>query len=86
MLDNLVKSRNSYSDLFRATIAQAREEGDFDFENLGIANETMFMTLNSPIFWYSPRPGETEQDLENIVRQVVTFALRGLGAKQGHLR
>ena len=85
MLDNLVKSRNSYSDLFRATIAQAREEGDFDFENLGIANETMFMTLNSPIFWYSPRPGETEQDLENIVRQVVTFALRGLGAKQGHL-
>ena len=41
----------------------------------------MFLTLNSPLFWYSPRAGETEQDIENIARQVVTFAYRGLGGK-----
>lgn len=84
-LDNLVEYRTSYSNLFRATIAQAREEGDFRFDNLGVTNEIMFMALNSPIFWYSPRPGETEKDVEDIAAQVVTFALRGLGAKQGNL-
>ncbi len=81
-LDNLVKYRTSYSELFRATIEQARDEGDFRFDNPGVTNEIMFMALNSPIFWYSPRPGETEKDVEDIARQVVTFALRGLGAKQ----
>lgn len=82
VLDGLVKYRNAYSDIFRETIAKAREEGDFQFEDLSIANQVMFVALNSPIFWYSPRPGETSDHIEKLARQVVTFAYRGLGGRE----
>ncbi|HHZ09654.1 MAG TPA: TetR/AcrR family transcriptional regulator [Rhizobiales bacterium] len=81
-LDELLRYRNGYGDIFREVIAQGRREGVFDFEDLGIANQLMFMALNSPIFWYTKRPGETEADREKIIRQVVTFAMRGLGGKR----
>ena len=82
VFDGLVKSRKSYSDVFRNTIAQARDEGDFTFQDLGIANQVMFLALNSPIFWYSPRQGEAEDNIREIARQVVQFAYRGLGGKE----
>lgn len=82
VLGELVAYRSSYSEVFRNTIAQAREEGDFHFDDLGVANQVMFMALNSPIFWYSPRSGETEDHVKTIVKQVVEFAYRGLGGKE----
>jgi AcrR family transcriptional regulator len=79
----LQQSRRDYGNIFRRTIVQARDEGDFDFENEGMTEQVMFLTLNSPLFWYSPRPGETEQDIEHIADQVVGFAYRGLGGREG---
>jgi hypothetical protein len=38
----------------------------------------MFMTLNSPISWYTERPGETRADTEAVAGQVVDYALGGL--------
>ena len=77
----LIAYRSEYGNLFRSAIMTAREEGDFDFDNLSIANQLMFTTLNSPIFWYAPRVGETQADIEELARQVVTCAWRGLGGK-----
>ncbi len=82
-LNELVEYRTHYGNIFREQISRARSEGDMAFDNLSIANQIMFMTLNSPIFWYSQRPGEGDRDIHNIVEQVVTFALRGLGGKTG---
>jgi AcrR family transcriptional regulator len=82
VLSELVKYRNSYAEIFRKTIAEARDEGDFHFDDLGIANQVMFMALNSPIFWYSPRQNDTDDHVENLARQVVAFAYRGLGGKE----
>lgn len=81
-LHELIETRASYGNIFRETIAEARARGDFSFDNLSIANQLMFMTLNSPIFWYSPRPGETRADIEELARQVVVCALRGLGGRE----
>jgi AcrR family transcriptional regulator len=78
----LQQSRRNYGNIFRDVIAKARDEGDFRFENIGLTEQVMFLTLNSPLFWYSPRPGETERDIENIAEQVVTFAYRGLGGRE----
>lgn len=75
--------RSDYGDIFRQIIREAREEGDFSFDNLSIANQLMFMTLNSPIFWYTPRVGETRADIEELAGHVVTCAWRGLGGKEG---
>ena len=81
--EELIETRARYGDIFRQLIARGREEGSFHFPDLSVANQLMFMTLNSPIFWYSPRVGETRSDIENLVNQVVTCAWRGLGATEG---
>ena len=83
-LNELVEYRTQYGNIFRELIARARAEGDMEFENVSIANQLMFMTLNSPIFWYSQRPSEGERNIKDIVDQVVAFALRGLGGRTGH--
>jgi AcrR family transcriptional regulator len=75
----LLEYRSSYGNLFREVILAARDDGVFAFENLSITNQLMFMTLNSPIFWYAPRTGETRADIEALADQVVTCAWRGLG-------
>ncbi len=81
-LEELLKTREGYSALFRREMSAAHDKGDLVYENLSIANQLMFMTLNSPIFWYKPRPGETEADIDVLVGQIVQFALRGLGASK----
>lgn len=83
VLGDLLQYRTSYGAIFRAVITEARAQGVMAFDNLSIAFQMMFMTLNSPIFWYSARPGETESDVAAIVDQIVLFALRGLGAREG---
>lgn len=85
-LGELLQYRTEYGNMFREVILQAREEGDFDFTNLSVTNQLMFMTLNSPIFWYTPRTGETRADIEDLAQQVVTCAWRGLGGKEERAR
>lgn len=80
--DALIASRERYSAYFREAEERAKAQGLLDYESLSIANQVMFMTLNSPIFWYKARPGETDEDREALVRQIVMFALRGLGARK----
>lgn len=82
VLSELLEYRSNYGRIFREVLLQGLEAGLFRFENVSIANQMMFIALNSPIFWYSPRPDETEDGREAIVSQIVTFALRGLGAKE----
>lgn len=79
--NELVEYRTRYGNVFRELIVKARAEGAMAFENASIANQMMFMALNSPIFWYTRRPDENGQDIDNIVDQVVAFALAGLGGK-----
>jgi len=79
----LLEYRHNYGILFRQTLLQGREEGVFHFEDLSVTNQLMFMTLNSPIFWYSPRVGETRADVEVLARKVVDYALGGLCKAQG---
>jgi len=81
ILSDLLRLRTDYSAIFREVIVKGREDGDFDFENVSITNQLMFMTLNSPIFWYAPRTGETRADIEDLAKLVVTCAWRGLGGK-----
>jgi AcrR family transcriptional regulator len=77
----LLEYRTAYGRIFRVEIEKGREDGEFDFPDPSIATQLMFMTLNSPIFWYKPRTGETRAQREDIVDQVVTCAWRGLGGR-----
>jgi AcrR family transcriptional regulator len=79
----LAESRAAYGRIFRDLIVKGREEGDFNFDNDSITNQLMFVVLNSPIFWYAPRVGETRADIEELAAQIVTTAYRGLGGREG---
>ena len=81
----LVEYRTRYGNIFRDLILRARDEGDMSFENASVASQVMFIAMNSPIFWYSPRPDQSEADLASLVRQVVDFTLGGLGARRGNV-
>lgn len=78
-LIELLDYRDRYSDMFKSVLAQCKANGSLDYESVSIATQLMFVALNSPLFWYTPRPGETEEDINRITEQVVTFAMRGLG-------
>lgn len=80
VFNELVEYRSAYGRLFRDTLLKGRDEGVFRFDNVSIANQLMFMSLNSPIFWYSPRVGETAADRETIAAHVVEFTYGGLTA------
>ncbi len=81
-LSALVESRDHYSAIFRKVLEEARADGALCYQDSGIARQLMFMTLNSPVFWYKPRDDETEEDLLQIAQQCVDFALKGLDASQ----
>ncbi|MCO6188311.1 TetR/AcrR family transcriptional regulator [Rhizobium sp. L1K21] len=80
-LSTLVDTRDRYSTLFRSVLEQARDDGALSYRDGSIARQLMFMTLNSPVFWYKPREGETDADRLSIARQCVDFALSGLDAR-----
>ncbi len=78
VFNELLAYRERYGNLFRATLLQGRDEGVFRFDDLSVTNQLMFMTLNSPIFWYTPRPGETRAQVETLAARVVDYARGGL--------
>lgn len=74
----LTKLRNDYEDIFKKTALQARDDGDFHFENLSIAIQVIISAAGSPVFWYVPKEGETEADRIDIARQCADLVLSGL--------
>jgi AcrR family transcriptional regulator len=85
-LTSLLGYRDSYSNMFRKVMEEARRDGHIRYPDLGIARQLMFVALNSPVFWYSPRKGETDEDRQGLARQCADYALRGLGASIVHER
>lgn len=81
--NELTEYRSSYERVFRSAIERARDEGDMHFDNISIANQVMLISMNSPIFWYSRRSGETRDDIERLVRQVVDMAQAALTGLKG---
>ncbi len=80
-LSGLLEYRSKYGEMFRFLLAEGGDVGEFVFDNLSIANQAMLTALNSPVFWYSQRPGDSDEHVDMLTHQVVTFAMRGLGYK-----
>jgi AcrR family transcriptional regulator len=85
-LTELVEMRVRYAAQFRAVMRRAEAEGAIDCGAIAISEQLMFLALNAPIFGLAPRPGDTDDDRERIVRTCVEFALKGLGWKEERSR
>ncbi|OCW58209.1 TetR/AcrR family transcriptional regulator [Hoeflea olei] len=78
-LIQLARLRDSYSDHFLTVLEQARAEGAIDYQNIKIALNSVFMCLNGPIVWFTPRDGQTEEEIDLLADECVLYTLRLLG-------
>lgn len=81
-LVELHKMRTDYANIFRDVLEQAKREGIAHFHSSSITLHLMFMSLNSPLFWFQPSHGVDEKTIDGIASQCTIFALRGLGLKE----
>jgi AcrR family transcriptional regulator len=72
----LMKDRECYELLFRATLLEGRESGDFQFENPSFASKAVLAVLNNPVLWYRPRSNENVNLHNEIVGEFTRFAMK----------
>ncbi|MGI9355509.1 MAG: TetR family transcriptional regulator [Rhizobiaceae bacterium] len=80
-LAELIKVRDSYEATFRAAIEDAAKQEGFVVEDASLASKSVLAVLNSTVFWYTPREADAHHEQHTIARQLVGYALRGLGAR-----
>ncbi|MEL6752037.1 MAG: TetR/AcrR family transcriptional regulator [Pseudomonadota bacterium] len=78
-LEELIKVRDRYETLFSSAIAAATAAGDVLLDDLSVATKTFLAVLNSTVHWYSPRAADAAVEQDELARQQVAFAMRGLG-------
>jgi AcrR family transcriptional regulator len=79
-LSELIDIRNSYETLFRKAIEAVAEQHKIKLGDPSIASKSFLAVLNSTVFWYSPREDNQHAEQLAIARELVTYALRGIGA------
>tara|TARA_R110002020_G_scaffold48855_7_gene139555 strand:- start:4384 stop:5070 length:687 start_codon:yes stop_codon:yes gene_type:complete len=75
----LAQMRDAYSEHFRKVFEDARADGEIDYMNIKIALNSVFMCINGPIVWFTPRPNQTETEIEALADECVLYAVRLLG-------
>lgn len=78
-LEQLAQLRDAYSDHFRTVFEKARAEGEIDYQNIKIALNSVFMCINGPIVWFTPRQDQTTTEIEALADECVLYAMRLLG-------
>ncbi len=79
-LEDVVKSRHQYASMFRDVLEECRCDGKLAYQETGIAIQLIFMSLNAPAHRASNHTIETDDEINDIARETVIFALTGLGA------
>jgi AcrR family transcriptional regulator len=78
-LRQLAELRDAYSEHFAKVLEDAVADGEIAYNNIKIALNSVFMCINGPIVWFTPRPGQTEKDIEAVADECVLYAIRLLG-------
>jgi len=86
LMQEFISDRRAFEDMFRDVLKAGRACGDFDFQTLSYTLHATLTTLNSTIYWYSPRAGEGHADRQKIAAELVTMALRALGAENPNIQ
>ena len=78
-LSKLIKTRDTYEELFRSAIEAAAADTDVKLDNPSLASKSFLAVLNNTVFWYSPRRRNATAEQVSIALDLVNYALRGLG-------
>lgn len=77
-LTHLQERRNHCEALFLSVLEQGIQEGSMQAQRPRVAIKPVFGAMNSVINWYHPREGETPDQLDQLVGEVVNVALQGV--------
>ncbi|MEE9314597.1 MAG: TetR/AcrR family transcriptional regulator [Rhizobiaceae bacterium] len=78
-LVELIEIRNNYETLFRTAIEATAKEAQLNLNDPSVASKSFLAVLNSSVFWYTPRGENDKNEQITLARELVTFAMRGLG-------
>ena len=78
-LAQLAELRDAYSEHFSTVLENAKADGSIDYSNSKIALNSVFMCINGPIVWFTPRNGQAEKEIEAVADECVHYATRLLG-------
>ena len=78
-LSELIKIRDTYEALFRHAIERAADHAGVALNNTSVSSKSFLAVLNSTVFWYSPRKEDPLGEQISLARELVIFALQGLG-------
>ncbi len=78
MVEKIIEMRRSYENLYRKVLSQGIEGGVFAKQSISITLHSIIILMNGPCFWYTPRPEQTEEDLEEIACSVSDLVLRAV--------
>lgn len=74
------EGQRNHEMLFRSEVARGIQEGSFEDRNLTVAVAGLMLILNSPVFWFRPERGASQEFIDTIVRDVTGMALASLRA------
>lgn len=77
-LTSLQARRNQCEALFLSVLEQGIAEGTMQARRPRVAIKPVFGAMNSVIGWYHPREGETPEQLDSLVQEIVDVALQGV--------
>ena len=80
LLDEFLADRRAFEDMFREVLQEGLKAGVFDVKTPSYALHTALSTLNSTLYWYTPRTADTQEDWQAVAAEQVQMALRALGA------
>ncbi len=86
MIQKIIELRRSYENLYRGVLSEGIEAGVFAKQSISITLHSIIILMNGPCFWYSPRPEQTDKDLEEIARSVSDLVLRAVLAEPALLK
>lgn len=75
LLDDIKFMQAGYEDLFRDVIAAGQKDTSFAQQSVSITVNSVIVLLNAPIFWYQPRPEDTEATHAEIATLIAQMAL-----------
>jgi len=80
-LEELIDNRNAYESVFREAIEATADELNLNISDSSLASKSYLAVLNSTVNWYTPRDADSENERMSITRDLVAYALRGIGAE-----
>ncbi len=78
-LAQLAELRDAYSEHFSTVLEAAMADGEISYRNIKIALNSVFMCINGPIVWFTPRNNQPEAEIEAVADECVLYATRLLG-------